>query len=180
MSSPSCPLRSPVLRDVARWWVRARTQDRLPSRHGIDPAAIRLALPYVWLLEHLPEDGDFRYRLAGEHVNATFGFSLRGKRLGEAVEPHMLATVRARCEHALKTPGAVHVTGRVYMSAGRHREGERLILPLADDGVTPSHLLGVTDYGNGQIFNSQPPPEYMDETFLTLVDVVGWWDALNA
>ncbi|MFP3325811.1 PAS domain-containing protein, partial [Planococcus sp. SIMBA_160] len=85
----------------------------------------------LWLIEHEPADDAFRYRLAGESINATFGFSLRGKRLDEVAEPHILATVRARFLHVLNTPGAVHATGRVYARTGRYREGERIVLPLA-------------------------------------------------
>lgn len=151
----------------------------LPSRKEIDLNAIKRALPHVWLVEHLPEDDGFRYRLAGEHVNAVFGFSLRGKRLHEIIEPHMLDIVRARYLHTLKTPSAVFCAGRVYMRVGGYREGERLILPLSDDGVNGTHLLGVTDYGRGRRESWEQPPEYMDESFLEIDDVLPWRASLG-
>jgi hypothetical protein len=157
----------------------AYTPGRLPSRREIDPNAIRRALPYVWLVEHLHDDNGFRYRLAGEHVNGVFGFSLRGKRLSDIIEPHMLETVRARYLHALKTPGVVYCVGRVYMRIGGYREGERLILPLSDDGVNGTHLLGVTDYGGGRRDDWEQPPEYMDEQFLKIDDALTWRDAVG-
>lgn len=183
----SCPLRSPTLRAVARWWVQAYLAGRaVPSRRRIDLPALRHALPYVWLVEYLPDRDAFRYRLAGEHVNDTFGYSLRGKLLSDVIEPHMLATVRARYVHALRTPGAVHATGRVYARTGRFREGERLILPLAEDGSAATHLLGVTVYhAYGPVEAEAPvsaahlPPEHMDESFLTIQDVLSWHDVLS-
>jgi len=179
--SETCPLRSPVLRDVARWWIDAYGGERLPSRHEIDHMAVRYALPYIWLVDWEADTDTFRYRLAGEHVNATFGFSLRGKLLSEIAEPHILDTVRQRFLHVVKGPGAVHASGRVYSRAGGHREGERLILPLADDGVMPTHLLGTTDYGSSYLVSPQPPPpEYMQEDFLSLDDVVSWSADLQA
>ena len=175
----TCPLTSSALRAVARWWLSGYTPGRLPSRAEIDLNAIKLALPYVWLIEHVPEEDAFRYRLAGEHVNSVFGYSLRGKRLDEIIEPHMLDTVRDRFLHTLKTPGAVYAVGRVYMRVGGYREGERLILPLSDDGVTGTHLFGVTDYGRGRRDTGEKPPEYMDERFLGIEDLLAWQASLG-
>jgi hypothetical protein len=175
----TCPLTSSALRAVARWWLSTYTPGRLPHRNEIDLDAIKLALPYVWLIEHIPEDDAFRYRLAGEHVNGVFGSSLRGKYLGEIIEPHMLDTVRDRFLHTLKTPGVVYAVGRVYMRIGGYREGERLILPLSDDGVTGTHLFGVTDYGGGRRDGWAKPPEYMDERFLRIDDVLAWQASLG-
>ncbi|WP_027289004.1 PAS domain-containing protein [Rhodovibrio salinarum] len=179
MPNQACPIQSSALRAVARWWISAYTPDRLPSRREIDLDAIRHALPYVWLVEHVPDDESFRYRLSGEHVNVVFGFSLRGKRLCDIIEPHMLDTVRQRYLHVLNTPGVVYAVGRVYMRIGGYREGERLILPLSDDGVKATHLFGVTDYGGGRRENWEQPPEYMDERFLEIDDVRAWGPALS-
>mgnify|MGYP006279259443 FL=1 len=177
--SRTCPLTSPALRVVARWWLSAYTPGRLPSRTEIDLNAIRHALPYVWLIEYLSDEDAFQYRLAGEHVNAVFGFSLRGKRLHDIIEPHMEPVVRQRFLHALNTPGAVYAVGRVYMRIGGYREGERLILPLSDDGVNGTHLFGVTDYGRGRREDWEEPPEYMDERFLEIDEVLAWRAALR-
>ena len=176
---PLCPLASPALRSVARWWLTTYTPGRLPSRTEIDLSAIRHALPYVWLVEHIADDDTFRYRLAGEHVNEVFGYSLRGKRLADIIEPHMREIVRTRFLHALNTPGVVYAVGRVYMRIGGYREGERLILPLSDDGVSGTHLFGVTDYGRGRRDDWENPPEYMDERFLEIDDVLDWRAALG-
>jgi hypothetical protein len=172
-------LRSPALRAVACWWLRAYESGRLPSRKEIDLKAIQHALPYVWLIEYLPDEDGFRYRLAGEHVNEVFGYSLRGKRLRDMIEPHMAEIVQARFKHVLNTPGVVYAVGRVYMRVGGYREGERLILPLSDDGVNGTHLFGVTDYGRGRRDDWEKPPEYMDERFLEIDDVLGWRAALG-
>jgi hypothetical protein len=162
-------------------WIAACRAACLPRRDGIDLYAIRFALPYVWLVEYLPDEDAFRYRLAGEHVNATFGISLRGKYLADIIEPNLLDTVRQRYLHTLKTPGAVHATGRVYSRTGRHREGERLILPISDGGEEATHLLGVTDYGTSdQLQPEPPPPTYMHEEFLRLADVLAWREPLEA
>lgn len=176
---PSCPLTSSALRDVARWWLSAYRPGRLPSRNEINVHAIKLALPYVWLIEHLPDEDGFRYRLSGEHVNEVFGYSLRGKRLRDIIEQHMLQTVRTRFLHVLNTPGVVYAVGRVYMRIGGYREGERLILPLSDNGVTGTHLFGVTDYGGGRRDSWDEPPEYMEERFLQIDDVLAWRSELK-
>lgn len=179
-SMRQCPLVSPALQEVARWWISNYEPDRaLPSRGDIDHFALRHTLPHLWLVEYLPDDETFRYRLAGEHVNGVFGQSLRGKVLADFLEPHILPTVRERFLHVQRTPGAVYAVGRVYMHAGRYREGERLILPLSDDGIAVTHLLGVTDYGAGYLQSAEPPPpDYMDEVFLTIEDLLAWRSTL--
>ena len=91
----------------------------------------------------------------------------------------MLEVVRSRFLHVLNTPGVVHAVGRVYMRIGGYREGERLILPLSEDGATATHLFGVTDYGSGRQESWQEPPEYMDEAFLGIDDVLSWRSALG-
>jgi hypothetical protein len=177
-----CPLRSGALRTVTRWWTRACDEKTLPSRHHIDLNEIRRVLDRVWLVEYVVEEEAYRYRLAGEHINATFGFSLRGKYLQDVIEPHMLPTVMHRFDHVLRGPGAVHATGRVYSRVDWHREGERLILPLADDERTPTHLFGVTDYWSSNVENTNAPspPEWMEENFLSLDEVRRWRQALAA
>jgi hypothetical protein len=84
----------------------------------------------------------------------------------------MLDTFRDRFRHTLRTPGVVCALGRVHMRIGGYREGERLILPLSDDGVTGTHLFGVTDCGRGRRDTGEKPPEYVDESFLRIDDPV--------
>lgn len=175
-----CPLASLQLRAVARWWIRAYREHGIPSRHRVDPLALKSALPCLWLLEYEPQADRFRYRLAGEAVNETFGFSLRGRYLEDIIEAHMLRTVRARLLHTLTTPGAVHAINRVHARGGRFREGERLILPLAETGAQATHVLGATDYfAVGRQDSPQPSREYRQDTFLELADVLAWRDALE-
>lgn len=180
MSEP-CPLLSPHVRTVARWWIQAYRTDGLPSRHRIDVFVLRRALPFLWLMTYEPRDDTFRYRLAGEAINATLGVPLRGKRVEEVVEPSMLETVQTRLRHALDTPGAVHAIGWIHARSGRFREGERLILPLAETGAATTHLLGVTAYfAAGAGAASAGPAGHMDERFLTIADVLEWRESLAA
>ena len=134
------PPKAPELRQVAAWWLAARGNRRLPDRCDLDPVDLGPLLPYIWLIEVLPEHEScaYRYRLGGQHIEDTFGFSLRGKLLNEVIEPHVYGMVQRRCDHVVKGPGVCHVAGRVYMHVGLYREGERLILPLGPDDAGPA------------------------------------------
>jgi hypothetical protein len=66
------------------------------------------------------------------------------------------------------------------MHIGTYREGERLILPLSDDGASVTHLLGVTDYRRGARSVEPARPDHMDETFVTLPALQGWHPQLRS
>lgn len=179
MPVPGCPLSSPILCTLARWWIASYEDGALPKRREIDVSAIRSTLPHIWLVAYFPDTDEFYYRLAGERVNDTFGFSLRGKRLDQVVGAHILETARAHYHHVLQTPGAVHARGRVYSQSGRHCDGERLALPLADDNGTPKFIIGATEYGRQSLYGQRGvAAEDLHEELLSLDDVLAWGPAL--
>jgi hypothetical protein len=179
-ASQTCPLTSSAVRDVARWWLQTYDSGTIPSRCGIDLTRIRRALPFIWLVEYQRDADDFRYRLAGEHVNDVFGRSLRGRDLREVIAPAKLDEVYKRFRYVVDTPGGVHCLGRVYMHIGTYREGERLILPLADDGDSVTHLLGVTNYRRAARSVDPARPDDMDETYVTLPALHAWHPQLRS
>ena len=143
----SCPLRFRATRDVLAWWQAARPADGLPGRRAIEPLAFPRALPHVWLCVHDARSADFRYSLSGEEIDAVFGRSLKGRPLAAMFATH--ASWRAVYEtfsRVIREPAVYHGLGCIYRQLGRHRTGERLILPILDDAGTRSAILGVTVY----------------------------------
>ena len=64
--------------ELLAWW-KAKSGRGLPERAAIDPVEFRRHLSRLALLD--VEDGDFRFRLAGEELQARYG-SLRGRSVG--------------------------------------------------------------------------------------------------
>lgn len=64
-------------RDIYAYWDTLRGESASPMRHQIEPAAIRMALPDLFMLESGPEN-DLSFRLVGTRMCALFGRELRG------------------------------------------------------------------------------------------------------
>lgn len=152
-----------VIREGHAWWQSlAPAPGRLPGRQHVDPMAIPKLLPFLWLLDvHLDDDGlRLRYRLVGSHIDLGFGLSKTGRWLDE-VEPSFardpvmqapyLALVQQRQPSYRKgAPRFAHNSAVTML--------ERLLLPLAPDGLHVDMVLGFTVFydGDGQIIRASP------------------------
>lgn len=130
------------LRGVLAHWLEIRRGRFMPARGDIDPAGFRAALAYVWLCDYVPETNGFRYRLAGEEVNALYGVSLVGRELSDSLPPDSRAEVLERYRRMLREPAVIHMAGKLHFSDGRSLDGERIVLPLAADGERMDTLWG--------------------------------------
>lgn len=80
-----------VLRRLIAHWLDKRSQRAMPSRYDIDPIEIPWALEWIWLCDYRPEDRRFRFRLAGEQVNAFWGSNIGGCYLDEIVPEYQVS-----------------------------------------------------------------------------------------
>jgi hypothetical protein len=142
-------LRDPRLAVLTRYWFELWRSQGVPERRRLDPAGFRDLLAQVWLVERVGPAGEaspaFRYRLAGENINAHFGFSLRGRHLHEIAAASQIQATHRRFQRVLDGPAIAYNRGPIYAEQGRFFPGERLMLPIAgtDDGA-PQLLLGAT------------------------------------
>ena len=137
-------VRNPALRHVISYWFDMCGSRPMPARRDINPIKIPSALAQIWLCDYLSESGRFRYRLAGEEINDFWGFNLSGKYLDEIVPAERLASVTNKFRMALELPAIVYDRACLSLTEEIKRNGERIILPLSDDGRTVNALLGAT------------------------------------
>ncbi len=137
---------SPALKVVLAHWQAVRGNRLMPAWRDIDPAAIGRHLPMVWAWRYDVDQATFIGRLAGEEILAVLGKEIRGRRLEQCFPADAAGVVLERYKTVIRTPSILHSTGHVHMKTGRHGVGERLVLPLADDGITGDGILGVTEY----------------------------------
>jgi hypothetical protein len=132
---------------VFRYWKSLRRRGRLPSRADFDPAAIKLRLPTISLIDVLGAEPDdtpacFRQRLAGTDLFAAYGGEITGKTLDAIYTPdeaqywaeHLSFVVRHRKPNV-----------GLHSMAWRGAPGLSLFwlrLPLASDGVHVDMILG--------------------------------------
>lgn len=144
---PVAQIRTEALRQLLVYWYDKRGGRTFPALSDIDPTDIPTVLGQIWLCDRLADSGRFRYRLAGEKINAFWGQSIAGKHLDEVVPPARLASATKKLRMACELPSIIHETICLSLAEEIARNGERVILPLSDDGVRVNVLLGA-DHGN--------------------------------
>lgn len=132
------------LRRLLEHYLEVRGDRRMPSRRDIDALRLGPTLPVIWMSEYEPAAGTFRYRLAGEEVNEIWGFPVAGRLLSDFVPAERFVSTNESFLKVLREEAALIASGAVYRCSGRIGLGERLVLPLASDGVTADGLLGAT------------------------------------
>lgn len=146
LHSLEAAIQSPALKAVYAHWQEARRARLTPAWRDIDPTVIGRHLPKVWAWRFDFARDIFIGRLAGEDILAVLGCEIRGRPLAECFPAASAATVEARHRKVIGGPNIMRTTGRVHVQTGKYGLGERIVLPLAEDGVTGDGVLGVTDY----------------------------------
>jgi len=139
-------IRSDSLRSLARQWNAARGDRRMPAFRDIDPVEIGRHLRYVWSWKYDSARDSFTGRLAGEEIDRAFGKSLKGMQMTEFYTPDVYAMVFPRHRRVVTEPSFFHGSGMVFARMGYNMEGERIGLPLAEDGVVGDGIIGGTYY----------------------------------
>lgn len=142
-------LKFPETRMALDHWVSIGDAINPPSRWRLDPIAMAKSLPKVFLMAL---DGDtLTYVLAGDDVSAKYNYELRGKTLEDIVDPEAYPGVAAYFLKCVKQPAIMLLSGRLFQERDQPGFGERLLLPLFEEGeemfqfgTRTTGLLGVT------------------------------------
>lgn len=153
-------IESSSLTSLALHWNEARGTRQIPSWSDINPARIAHQLPDIWSWMYDPAIDDFIGRLAGENINQTLGENIKGKLASEFFRNRGGNAMIDRARRIMADPCYFYSHGYVYANLERHVEGERIILPLAEDGRIVDAVLGMTVY---QMPGRQP--ESMEQIF---------------
>lgn len=185
-SSFNLPIVDPTLRALYRHWLVARGDKPMPARKAIDPMAIPEALPNLFLYTYdskggaalAPElpAGRFYCRLAGEQINLMVGTVCSKRFLDQIFQPSVFRVVHGRYHTIVTRPTILHMHGVVKMANDLKVPGERLVLPLGDDGVTGDALVGAAVYHLS--LPGQPTAAWVGEDFVSIsepgIPPVGW------
>ncbi len=137
-------LESEALLRLFEYWCSKRNGRLMPARRDIDPLEIPWALSKIFLIDFEPPDV-FRYRLAGQEVSDVFGRNLKGCTLEDILSPDAHVRVTERWMNLVEAKSIIAMKGLVYLPADRIPEGERLLMPLAEELDGPvTGLLGMT------------------------------------
>jgi len=139
-------IQSPALKVVFAHWLDARGDRTMPAWRNIDAAKIGKHLPMVWAWRFDFALGTFIGRLAGEEIVSVLGKEIRGRPLEQCFPADAAQVVLERYKTVMIGPRIMHTTGHVHMKTGRHGIGERIVLPLGEDGVHGDGVIGATQY----------------------------------
>ncbi len=152
-------LKSASLLSIADHWQEARGTSRMPRWSDLRPAAFAAHLTRIWSYRYDRATGEFSGRLAGNRVIASFGVSFRGTPLREVHPPHIFDKVQASMTRLVLGPCLYRGTGQLFRQGDHVTMGERIALPLAEDGEHADGILGVSDYPLPPIALLQRPAE---------------------
>jgi Uncharacterized protein conserved in bacteria len=139
-------IRSDSLRQVALHWDYARHGRKMPAWHDIQPAVIVQQLRFIWAYRYSCDSGEFIGRLAGNMIESIFGKSFRGTPMKELYRSFDYERLYDRAKRVVTEPALYRGEGRVFYHIERAGAGERIILPLAEDGLTGDGIMGATIY----------------------------------
>ena len=139
---PDCDAR--IHRVLAYWQSIRPAPDRLPGRQHVEPSDLAELLRWVWLVDVQREPPRFRYRLIGTGHRQVMGKDFTGRWIDDVFPdfPQMqgyadfLAVMAGELRHMRRRPE--FPVGEKFVAM------ERLLLPLARDGVTVDMMLGFT------------------------------------
>jgi len=139
-------IESPALRNVVRHWTEARGARLMPGWNDLKPTAIKDQLTIIWVWRFDSVSRQFIGRLAGERIESVLGVSIRGARMSEVFARHDYAKALARHMRVMTEPALFRGQGLIFRHLDRFDMGERIILPLADDGEHGDGIIGVTEF----------------------------------
>ena len=139
-------IESEKLRAVAQAWDQARKGKTMPSFRALRPASIAAQLPIIWIYAYDRATTHFTGRLAGDRIVLGFGKSFRGIALKDVHTPEAFDLVHSVLTRVVHEPACFRSGGQLFRQGDTINAGERIILPLSDDGLHGDGVLGASDY----------------------------------
>jgi hypothetical protein len=99
----------------------------------------RHTLALGWSFKY--EADEFSGRLVGERIARHIGKDFRGLSLADAYPPDALPWVTTLLHRAVREPALYAQSGPLFHQA---HAGERILLPLSEDGIVADGVLGAT------------------------------------
>ncbi len=136
-------IKSEKLRAVYSTWSQLANGRIGPRRAELTPAQLRRSTSWTFFVDILPGAEDFRFGFAGDMLMQFLGSACEAPTLAGMTGMHFFAVAEALFRQCAATqkplvsgPRPTHYRGREYL------ERQVLLLPLSDDGMNVTGLLG--------------------------------------
>jgi hypothetical protein len=130
----------PDIRKMLAYWQDKRRGRVMPSRADIDPVELVRFLPNIILVDVVPDDRRFVYRLVGTAEVEVRGNDPTGKSVAEAFFAAVPADALDRYEEVCKTCAPLYEEDD-FQAVDRYVSEANLFLPLSDDGENVNMIM---------------------------------------
>lgn len=131
----------PDIRAVVEYWRTKAGTRRMPRRTDIDPIEIKPFLPRITLVDVVPDDRRFVYRLVGTEEAASRGNDPTGRSVVEAYFASSAAESLVYYEYVARWGEPCCFRGDYRAPDGKLEKQDVIFLPLSEDGETVSIIL---------------------------------------
>ncbi len=132
---------SEPVRRIYQYWRSKWDGERLPRRSAIDPTEIPRFLPQLTIVEVVPDERRYVYRLVGTKEVEIRGRDPTGKSVLEGFFGPSLEDVLQCYDTVVATCRPLYDDSPYITPDGRFSDDETLFLPLSDDGQTINRIL---------------------------------------
>lgn len=129
--------------ETVSYWQTKRAGRAIPSRADLDPVDLPRSLKDIALLDILPEQNDFRFRVFGSSLALRYGRDYTGKTTLDVAPDDVAATLHGQLTEAVKRWKPVLMVLSVGVEF-QTRFIERVALPLSDDGRHINKIMTVS------------------------------------
>ncbi len=146
-----CRADHPSLQALFDYWLSKRRGRPMPSRADLVVSEIKEHLGWISLLEVLPAEQDFRYRLIGTRVTTYFSADTTGQTVREAFSqvPEARDIMLAMLHQVVQSRIPIRTYGDLAWVGRELEDFESLFLPLSDDGEIVTGIMNPFVFDSG-------------------------------
>jgi hypothetical protein len=142
-----------TLQRLYDYWDLKRGQRPMPPRSDLDPADMKALLPHLILIDVVPDERRYVYRLVGTREVEMRGADPTGKAIRDAYYAESADETMTYLDRVVKTQKPVLYRGTYQPTSTRTQEEDVLFLPLSKNGSGCDMIL---IYGRIQWMKDEP------------------------
>jgi hypothetical protein len=131
----------PEVRAVVAYWRAKAGTRRMPARRDIDPAELKPYLPRISLIDVVPDERRFVYRLVGTEEAALRGYDPTGKPVGEGYFGPNRELAFKHYGYPVEHRAPFCYRGDFDAQDGAIETEDVIFLPLSEDGESVNMIL---------------------------------------
>lgn len=137
---------SSAIVELVAYWHGLHRGRAFPAKRDIDPAEIRLLLPYLVIAEIHQAPFRVRYRLVGTEAARFAGEDYTGRWLHETGWGEAVAEIERNFRRVAEAGRPLFGVDQILWVDDNWKHFEWGILPLSDDGTRVTHCLVIEDF----------------------------------